>query len=58
MMNINAELPGVGLKLQSKVSIHRLVSSVWNMKDVVSNESGETSESKQLDGKRLHLWSP
>ena len=31
MMNNNAELPGVGLKLQSKVSIHRLVSSVWNM---------------------------
>ena len=50
-MNNNAELLGVGVKLRAKVSIHRLRSSVLSMKDVVSNGSGKTSESEQLEGK-------
>ena len=46
-MDNNAELPCVGVKLGAKVSNHHLGRSVWSMKDVVCNESGKMSLSKQ-----------
>ena len=44
-MDNKAEFPCMGVKLGAKVSIHRLGSSIWIMKDVVSNESGKMSVS-------------
>ena len=43
-MDYNAKLPGVCVNIQAKVSIHHLGSSVWSMKDVVSNEYGKTAQ--------------
>ena len=44
MVDYNAKLPGVCVNIQAKVSIHHLGSSVWSMKDVVSNEYGKTAQ--------------